>query len=41
MNRKQLMKEISDSSVITVGVVGLLMPSKKVVGEKLADANWF
>ena len=38
-DRKELMNEAYEALLITVGVVGLSMASKKLLGEKLTDAQ--
>ena len=38
-DRKELMDEAYEALLITVGVVGLSMASKKLLGEKLTDAQ--
>ena len=41
MNEKEIMNELYDALMVTVGVVGLSMVSKKVFKEKLTDATDF
>ena len=41
MNEKEIMNELYDAFMVTVGVVGLSMISKKVFKEKLTDATYF
>ena len=38
-NRKEFMNEAFDALLVTTGVVGLSMVSKKLLGEKLTDAT--
>ena len=38
VTNKELMNELYDSALVTAGVVGLSMVSKKVLEEKLTDA---
>ena len=37
--RKELMNEAYDALLVTTGVVGLSMATKKLLGEKLTDAS--
>ena len=37
--RKELMNEAFDALLVTSGVVGISMASKKLLGEKLTDAS--
>ena len=37
--KKELMNKAFDTALVTAGVMGLSMASKKVVGEKLTDAS--
>ena len=39
VNKKELMNEAYDALLVTAGVVGLSLASKKVLGEKLTDAS--
>ena len=39
VNKKELMNELYDAALVTAGVVGVSMVSKKVLGEKLTDAS--
>ena len=39
VNKKELMNEVYDAALVTTGVVGLSMASKRVLGEKLTDAS--
>ena len=39
INKKELMNEAYNAALVTTGVVGLSMASKKVLGEKLTDAS--
>ena len=39
MNRKEVMNELYDTSLITFGAVGVSMISKKVLGQKLTMAE--
>ena len=39
VNKKELMNEAYDAALVTAGVVGLSMASKKVLGEKLTNAS--
>ena len=39
VNKKELMNEAYDAALVTTGVVGLSMVSKKLLGEKLTDAS--
>ena len=41
MNEKEIMNELYDALMVTVGVVGLSMISKKALKEKLTDATDF
>ena len=41
MNEKEIMNELYDALMVTVGVVGLSMICKKVFKEKLTDAADF
>ena len=38
-NRKEIMNEAFDALLVTTGVVGLSMATKKLLGEKLTDAS--
>ena len=37
--RKELMNEAFDALLVTAGVVGISMTSKKLLGERLTDAS--
>ena len=39
VNTKELMNQVYDAALVTAGVVGLSMASKRVLGEKLTDAS--
>ena len=39
VNKKELLNEVYDASLVTAGVVGLSMASKKLLGEKFTDAS--
>ena len=39
LNRKELLSKAFDALLVTTGVVGLSMASKKLLGEKLTDAS--
>ena len=39
MNRKEVMNELYDTTLITFGAVGISMVTKKVFGEKLTTAE--
>ena len=39
VDRKELMNEAFDSFLVTVGVVGISMASKKLLGEKLTSVD--
>ena len=39
VNKKELMNEAYDAVLITAGVVGISMVSKKILGEKLITAS--
>ena len=41
MQEKEIMNELYDATMVTVGVVGLSMLSKRVLKEKLTDATDF
>ena len=41
MNEKEIMNELYNATLVTVGVVGLSMLSKKILKEKLTDATDF
>ena len=41
MQEKEIMNELYDATMVTVGVVGLSMLSKKILKEKLTDATDF
>ena len=41
MNKKEIMNELYDALMVTVGVAGLSMVSEKVFKEKLTDATDF
>ena len=38
-SKKELMNEAFDALIVTTGVVGLSMATKKLLGEKLTDAS--
>ena len=40
VNKKELLNEIYDASLVTEGVVGLSMASKNLLGEKFTDASF-
>ena len=39
VNKKELTNEVYDAALVTTGVVGLSMASKKLLGEKLTDTT--
>ena len=39
VNKKELLNKVYDTALVTAGVVGLSIASKKVLGEKLTDAS--
>ena len=39
VNKKEMLNELYDTTLVTAGVVGLSMASKKLLGEKLTDAT--
>ena len=39
VNKKELLNVKSDTSLLTPGVVGLSMASKKLLGENITDAS--
>ena len=39
VNKKELMNEAYGAALVTAGVVGLSMASKKLLGQKLTDAT--
>ena len=41
MNEKEIMNELYDATLVTVGVVGLSTLSKKILKETLTDATDF
>ena len=41
MQEKEIINELYDATMVTVGVVGLSMPSKKILKEKLTDVTDF
>ena len=39
VNKKELMNEVYDTALVTIGIIVISMASKKVLGEKLTDAS--
>ena len=39
VNKKELLNELYDATLVTPGVAGLSMASKKLLGEKFTDAT--